>query len=47
MDKMSLYSYAKSKGINLNSNDIEENPSNFNQTLLNLYDLIEKDLGMQ
>jgi hypothetical protein len=47
MDKMNLYSYAKSKGINLNSNDIEENPSNFNQTLLNLYDLIEKDLGMQ
>jgi hypothetical protein len=47
MDKMNLYSYAKSKGINLNSNDIEENPNNFNQTLLNLYDLIEKDLGMQ
>ena len=44
MDKMNLYAYAKSKGINLNSNDIEENPSKFNQTLLNLYNTIGQNL---
>jgi hypothetical protein len=47
IDKTYLYSYAYSKGISLDPNDKEKNPSNFNRTILNLYNLIEKDLRMQ
>lgn len=44
MDKMSLYYYAKSKGVELNSNDREGDPNKFNQTLLNLYNMMQQDL---
>jgi hypothetical protein len=44
LDKMSLYYYAKSKGIDLNPNDREKNPSKFDQALLNLYNVMVKNL---
>jgi hypothetical protein len=44
LDKISLYYYAKSKGIDLNPNDWEKNPSKFDQALLNLYNVMVKNL---